>query len=77
MSEKSIIERIDTSESNDPEQPLIDRSRSPSPTSEQSKGAIQSAKEEMVKNGKVLGSCVFYSFCSVSMVLANKSLASR
>lgn len=76
MSEKGIIERMDTSESNDPEQPLIDRSRSPSPTSEQSKGAIQNAKEEMVKNGKVLGSCVFYSFCSVSMVLANKSLAS-
>lgn len=77
MSEKGIIERIETSESNDLEQPLVDRSRSPSPTSETSKGTIQNAKEEMVKNGKVLGACVFYSFCSVSMVLANKSLASR
>jgi hypothetical protein len=34
-------------------------------------------KDETVKNGKVLSACGFYSFCSVSMVLANKSLASR
>ena len=27
--------------------------------------------------GKVVSSCAFYSFCSVSMVLTNKSLASR
>ena len=40
-------------------------------------GSIQVVKEEMVKNGKVIGACAFYSFCSVSMVLANKSLASR
>ena len=29
------------------------------------------------KNGKVLSTCLSYSFCSVSMVLVNKSLASR
>jgi hypothetical protein len=29
------------------------------------------------KNAKVLSACSFYSFCSVSMVLVNKSLASR
>ena len=29
------------------------------------------------KNMKVLSACGFYSFCSVSMVLVNKSLASR
>ena len=27
--------------------------------------------------GKVVSACTFYSFCSVSMVLTNKSLASR
>jgi hypothetical protein len=29
------------------------------------------------RNGQVLYACSFYSFCSVSMVLVNKSLASR
>lgn len=29
------------------------------------------------KNAKVLSACSLYSFCSVSMVLVNKSLASR
>lgn len=28
-------------------------------------------------SGKALSSCMLYSFCSVSMVLVNKSLASR
>lgn len=75
---------LDTSESNDVEQqPLMERSESPASIAESeggssSKGgAIQNAKDEMLKNGKVLGACAFYSFCSVSMVLANKSLASR
>jgi hypothetical protein len=31
----------------------------------------------MKKQSKVLSACSFYSFCSVSMVLVNKSLASR
>lgn len=29
------------------------------------------------ENGKALSACTFYSFCSVSMVLVNKSLTSR
>ncbi|CAJ1966265.1 unnamed protein product [Cylindrotheca closterium] len=87
---KSNIERLDSTESNDLEQPLLEASSSSnSPTSDSSsngsgsttssnisKGAIQNVKEEVVKNGLVIGACVFYSFCSVSMVLANKSLAS-
>mmetsp|Transcript_31676 Transcript_31676/g.76707 ORF Transcript_31676/g.76707 Transcript_31676/m.76707 type:complete len:377 (-) Transcript_31676:349-1479(-) len=75
----TTVDRMDSSDSTDLEQPLIEqKSRSPSPTSDSSssKGAIQNAREEVVKNGKVLGACAFYSFCSVSMVLANKSLAS-
>lgn len=80
----SSFERHESSESMDLEQPLLERgspsstsSDSDSSSSRGSKGAIRNAKQEMVKNGKVIGSCVFYSFCSVSMVLANKSLASR
>ena len=33
--------------------------------------------ENIISTGKAIGSCVLYSFCSVSMVLVNKSLASR
>jgi len=34
-------------------------------------------QEQKAAHSKVVSSCVLYSFCSVSMVLTNKSLASR
>ncbi len=33
--------------------------------------------EKKGSSGKALSSCLLYTFCSVSMVLVNKSLASR
>jgi hypothetical protein len=66
-------------------QPLVSKSSSSSPISalalaldgRNSKGIFQNFYDESNKNGKVLSACAFYSFCSVSMVLVNKSLASR
>jgi GDP-mannose transporter len=63
-------------------QPLVSKSSSSSPLSaaldgRNSKGIFQNFYDESNKNGKVLSACAFYSFCSVSMVLTNKSLASR
>eukprot|EP00980_Cylindrotheca_fusiformis_P013458 scaffold3437_cov113-Cylindrotheca_fusiformis.AAC.25 len=62
-------------------QPLLKKAASngddvSSPTLENKKGIFQSCYEESAKNGKILSACGFYSFCSVSMVLVNKSLAS-
>lgn len=61
---------------------LVKKSSSSSPTAAEggaarSKGMFQSCYAEASKNGKILSACAFYSFCSVSMVLTNKSLASR
>jgi hypothetical protein len=62
-------------------QPLVSKSSSSSPVSaldgRNSKGIFQNFYDESNKNGKVLSACAFYSFCSVSMVLTNKSLVSR
>ena len=40
-------------------------------------GTLKSYYDEAAKHGKIISACTFYSFCSVSMVLVNKSLASR
>lgn len=38
--------------------------------------SFEQFKSNISENGKALSACTFYSFCSVSMVLVNKSLAS-
>lgn len=40
-------------------------------------GGLEGLLIKLKRNGQVLNACSFYSFCSVSMVLVNKSLASR
>jgi hypothetical protein len=53
------------------------RSDAPTTNSGNDAGTLQWAIRNTKKNAKVLSACSFYSFCSVSMVLVNKSLASR
>jgi len=48
-----------------------------SPTNKNDAGSIEWVVRNTKKNANVLSACSFYSFCSVSMVLVNKSLASR
>eukprot|EP00934_Nitzschia_sp_Nitz4_P000328 Nitzschia sp. Nitz4//scaffold27_size158506//87913//89149//NITZ4_002604-RA/size158506-snap-gene-0.201-mRNA-1//1//CDS//3329545500//328//frame0 len=56
---------------------LVKSSSQDSNQSESSQAsAVSWLSLKAITNGKVLSACVLYSFCSVSMVLANKSLAS-
>jgi hypothetical protein len=50
---------------------------STSPSNKHDTGSLEWVIRNTKKNAKVLSACSFYSFCSVSMVLVNKSLASR
>ena len=59
-----------TSSSDVEMQKLVDKKPEPAVLS-------PSAKEKAASATKALYSCALYSFCSVSMVLVNKSLASR
>ena len=54
--------------------PQTPQKEAPSPSNRLSWLSLRAAS---VQNAKVLSACSFYSFCSVSMVLTNKSLASR
>mmetsp|Transcript_30784 Transcript_30784/g.46694 ORF Transcript_30784/g.46694 Transcript_30784/m.46694 type:complete len:371 (+) Transcript_30784:143-1255(+) len=38
--------------------------------------SVEQLNHKIMENGKALSACTFYSFCSVSMVLVNKSLTS-
>ena len=65
----------------DPEmqRPLVE---TPSEAPEKPKGGVSTvsvgaASSSSGSAGKAITSCLMYSFCSVSMVLVNKSLASR
>lgn len=55
--------------------PLVNQ-EPPPPETPTSAAAAQDAAEKAAL-AKVLSACGMYSFCSVSMVLTNKSLASR
>ena len=58
--------------------PLLPSGSQDSSSSESSQAsAVSWLSLKAVTNGKVLYACTLYSFCSVSMVLTNKSLASR
>jgi hypothetical protein len=48
-----------------------------SPQNKSAAAAAQEHDNSKAAHSKVVSSCLMYSFCSVSMVLTNKSLASR
>ena len=61
----------------DPEMGKLIEPKVSSSSAQPTKDSAAYAESKKGSAGKALSSCLLYTFCSVSMVLVNKSLASR
>ncbi len=62
---------------NDSTDPEIGKLIEPKANTQTVKDSAAYAESKKGSAGKAVSSCLLYTFCSVSMVLVNKSLASR